>query len=409
MNLKLNNNLQPRDWQLQALDIWKKDLKGVVSVVTGGGKTIFAELCMAFFSSTHPSGIIVIIVPTLALLDQWIISLQEDLGLSTEDISLFSGQEKSTKLSLINIFVINSARRAINLFPKDLETFLIVDECHRSGSAENSLSLKIPHIASLGLSATPERQYDNGFNEYIVPSLGNIIFTYGYEDAYKDNVICPFELINIKVDFLEGEQTKFDSLSKKIAIELDKISREKSTDDRLKILLQQRSNISSTAFMRIPVAVKIAEREKNHRIIIFHERVDDANFIFKLLAERNFGVTIYHSKINPIIRRDNLKLYRRKLFDTLVSCKALDEGLNIPDTSIAIIASSNASVRQRIQRMGRVLRPSLGKKSAKIITLYVTDNEERRLINEANSLTEISSVSWFTARGHGEYFGKNII
>jgi superfamily II DNA or RNA helicase len=60
---------QPRSWQQAALARWKDGLRGVVSVVTGGGKTVFAELCILEFLARYPDGLIFIVVPTAALLD----------------------------------------------------------------------------------------------------------------------------------------------------------------------------------------------------------------------------------------------------------------------------------------------------------------------------------------------------
>jgi superfamily II DNA or RNA helicase len=78
----------------------------------------------------------------------------------------------------------------------------------------------------------------------------------------------------------------------------------------------------------------------------------------------------------------------------LVTCKALDEGMNVPETTVAIIASSTASTRQRIQRLGRVLRPSKGKDKAVIYTLYATEQERKRLINEYKNFQNDVSITW---------------
>ena len=69
----------PRDWQTVALDSWRQSFRGIASVVTGGGKTIFAQMCMASFRRRYPLGRFVIVVPTLALLDQWYVSLRGGL------------------------------------------------------------------------------------------------------------------------------------------------------------------------------------------------------------------------------------------------------------------------------------------------------------------------------------------
>ena len=130
------------------------------------------------------------------------------------------------------------------------------------------------------------------------------------------------------------------------------------------------------------------------KILIFHETIEAAQTISELLTAQGMSTTLYHSRLAPAIRRDNLRLYRRGVFDILVSCRALDEGTNIPETSVAIIASSTASTRQRIQRMGRVLRTAHGKDYASIYTIYVTEHEEQRLALEARRLVEAHSVSW---------------
>lgn len=99
---------EPRNWQVQALERWLSTMRGIISVVTGGGKTAFAFFCIVEFLKKYPEGQILIIVPTSALLDQWHIGLQEDLGLSEKSIACYSGVEKPRKSLTVNIFVINT-------------------------------------------------------------------------------------------------------------------------------------------------------------------------------------------------------------------------------------------------------------------------------------------------------------
>src|SRR5688572_25147911 len=70
----------PRGWQKTALARWLEEMRGVASVVTGGGKTIFAFLCMREFRDRFADGRVIILVPTMTLLDQWYVGLQEDFG-----------------------------------------------------------------------------------------------------------------------------------------------------------------------------------------------------------------------------------------------------------------------------------------------------------------------------------------
>ena len=173
-----------------------------------------------------------------------------------------------------------------------------------------------------------------------------------------------------------------------------RLSLARSTDKYWFGKLQRRARLAASSLQRIPVTIGLAEQHRNNRIIVFHESIRSAETILKILLARNFNATIYHSKVSAELRRDNLRLYRRGVFDALITCRALDEGANVPETDVAIVASSTASQRQRIQRLGRVLRPSPGKPRAKIYTIYVSKPEENRLIMEARTLTEAPEISW---------------
>ena len=388
--------LTPRAWQTQALIIWRSSMCGVASVVTGGGKTVFAFLCMREFRKRHPDGRIIIVVPTMTLLDQWHVGLQEEFGVPPEDIACFSSQEKARTARAVNILVINSARHKVREIVLKSKTFLIVDECHRAGSPENAKALQGEFTATLGLSATPRREYDSGFEERVVPVLGMVIFEYDYTSAHKDGVLAPFELINLQVALLPHEQEKYDRLTKRAAVLLRRMCAEPDLglETQLKRLLQMRAAVSATATMRLPVAARLVEDNRGARTIVFHERVKLAETLFETLKQRSHSVCLYHSRIAPEVRRDNLRLFRRGVFDVLISCRALDEGMNVPETTVAVIASSTASARQRIQRLGRVLRPAKGKDKALIYTLYATEQERGRLDKEAARLDNVACVSW---------------
>lgn len=389
--------VSPREWQAAALKKWQKNFKGIASIVTGGGKTLFAFLCILKFIEKYPAKSIIIIVPTLTLLDQWYLSLIEELNVEPSAIACFSSQESSKVLKKINIFSINKARNYLPKLKNQEDFFLIVDECHRAGSQVNSNAIVGNYVATLGLSATPSRQYDDGFLRYIQPALGDIIYNYDYNEALKDNVISAFELRNIKIPFLKHEEASYLKISKKLKYLLKRFEDDKSLGTTIKNCLIQRSKISASALMRVPVTVKISQQHSNERVIVFHESIDAANEIFELLAKKKYPVSLYHSKISPVLRRNNLQLYKKGVYNILITCKALDEGMNVPETTIAIIASSTSSLRQRVQRLGRVLRPSPGKQKATIYTLYITDQEQNRLSDEYKKFEDDIAVTWFKA------------
>lgn len=378
------------------MEKWEINRRGIVSVVTGGGKTLFSFFCISKFKTDYPLGKVVIIVPTLTLLDQWLLSIIDEFGISADQISIFSGEEKPDRFKQVNILVINTARKKL----KDLKTkdqcLLIVDECHRAGSLLNSQVLEGNYGATLGLSATPKREYDSGLKKYLIPSLGPIIYEYGYLEALKDSVIVPFALKNVKIDLLNHEKKEYDRVTQKLIALMKKDESVGLGIDRkiIQRLMIKRSRISSSALNRVPLSVKLAEMHKSESLIIFHESIEGANSIHELFNKRGISSVLYHSKIGPDIRRDNLRLFKKGIFRVLITCKALDEGMNVPQASIAIIASSTASTRQRIQRLGRVLRPSRDKQDACIYTIYATKQEHQRLIKEYQNLAEKVEIQW---------------
>jgi len=394
-------DLTPRDWQLSALDAWKLLGSGIASVATGSGKTIFAFLCMKSAFQVVSDLVVMIVVPTHALLDQWHVSLVEDFGVKESDISVFSGLEKSEKVSKVNILLLNTARSLAKKIADENDTMLIVDECHRAGSPQNARALEGNHKFTLGLSATPERQYDDGFERYLIPGLGGNIAQYDYVDAMADGVISPFNLVNVQVQLTAGESDRYEKLSKSIAREYSRNESEPGSgqpSEQLESLLQRRAAISANASARIPVTAAIAFNHRGERTIIFHERIAAAEDILKILSQRGFSVALYHSQMFGPLRRDNLRMFRTGMIDTLVTCRALDEGLNVPEATVAIIAASTASRRQRIQRLGRVLRPAPGKSAATVYTLFATEPERERLILESGELSGTASISWREGR-----------
>jgi superfamily II DNA or RNA helicase len=339
-------------------------------------------------------------VPTISLLDQWCVALQEELLVAADEIGLLSGEERAKGTESIIVAVINTARHFTATFSQDRTVFLVVDECHRAGSPVNAKALDGNFAATLGLSATPEREYDEGFETLIMPRLGPIIYDYTYRDAARDGVISPFSLVNVQVDMLADEDREY----RKLTIQIARAMRRKAEienegkNEHLKRLLLRRAAVSATATMRIPVSVKLVESHRGERAIVFHERIEAADQILQLLIKRGHRATIYHAGIGSAIRRDNLRLFRKGVFDVLVCCRALDEGMNVPEASVAVIASSTASHRQRIQRLGRILRKAKGKEAATVYTLYATEEEKGRLQREEQGLEGITSVTWQKGR-----------
>ncbi len=375
-----------RAWQNEALALWKTEgHKGIVEVVTGGGKTIFALSCIKEIEVDTT----LVIVPTIALLDQWWEETASFFGISLDDINIVmsSGRLRS---GTINLAVLNSASK-LNLGKRKEPYFLIVDECHKAASAKFRSALDGQPVATLGLSATPERPYDEGLEEVLIPKLGKIIYRYTYKDALRDKVIVPFELKNVVFELEPERQAEYDKLTRAIG---RAISNNGMEDERTVALLLKRARVMNLSVNRIRLALRLVLAHKGSRTIVFHEDIEACNVIQEVLIEAKVRSGVYHSKMKLRDRAETLSAYRQGKIDVLITCRALDEGFNVPETEVGIIAASTATRRQRIQRLGRVLRPVHGKAGAVIYSLVATEPEVKRLRAEEKDLEGVAGVTW---------------
>ncbi len=382
--------LAPRGWQIDALDEWERAYhRGIISVVTGGGKTVFALSCIDRIKPVAT----LIIVPTAALLEQWWEEAANYFDLELDEINIVTASLRF-RMGTINIVVLNTAAKLANSM-KAQECFLIVDECHRAASNHFRVALQIKSFASLGLSATPERPYDEGLREVLIPALGPVIYSYDYSAALRDRVIVPFHLKNIVFELEDECQAKYDTLSKAIARSITKYGAE--AEETIALYLK-RARVLNLSMNRIRLALKLVASNPGKQTLVFHEDIDACNLIHEVLkSEIGARSGVYHSKMRLRDRAAMLGQYRRGEIDVLVTCRALDEGFNVPETELGIIAASTATRRQRIQRLGRVVRPAKGKTDAVIYTLVATGPEIDRLKDEEKRLEGVATVSWSKA------------
>lgn len=381
--------LEARSWQIEALAAWTgQGNRGIVSVVTGGGKTVFALSCI---DRLKPDSTL-IVVPTTALLEQWWEEATSYFDLDLDEVNIIAGRGR-VKAGTINIAVLNTAAKLVER-PSRAKPFLIVDECHKAASDHFRSVLSLPTSATLGLSATPERQYDEGLNNVLVPALGPIIFNYDYRAALRDGVIVPFELKNLVFELEPDRQTEYDKLSKSIA---RSISQHGIEADETVALFLRRARTLNLSLNRIKIALQLVAANPGKRTLVFHEDVEACNLIHSILQENGVRAGVYHSKMTTRSRVAMLGNFRKGEIDVLVTCRALDEGFNVPETELGIIAASTATSRQRIQRLGRIVRPARGKEGAVVYTLVATAPEIQRLQEEEERLEGVANVSWSRA------------
>jgi len=419
----MKTNLLP--WQSACLHAWEaNNFRGIVNVVTGAGKTFLAIAAIERILEEFGDKLTVkIIVPKTFLMYQWHSGIQDELGFPRENIGFFSGTHKSQVNKQIMLYVINSARDVLArhvVFDASHgnNVLLIADECHHYGSAANAkifgYTAHLPQNASiytLGLSATP---WCANYNEVLIPSLGKEIYNFGFLAALNAAIISKFALFNVAVPFAKIERDAYDELSNQISFALHKLTElcpalthgrqsshsffvaleniiqdgESEAADLAKtvlILSMQRKEIVYKAKYRIDAVVELVRRiPKSSKIIIFGERIETTIEINRRLNNMYPNeVGVYHSKVPKPLGIHTLRQFEDGDIRILVSCKTLDEGLNVAKTDVGIVVSSTGSRRQRVQRLGRVLRKKSDNNNAYFYYLYVGETtEEDELLKE---------------------------
>lgn len=169
-----------------------------------------------------------------------------------------------------------------------------------------------------------------------------------------------------------------------------------------RLLLKRRDLIYRAENRKKCVLSLLGHIRSDEKVILFAVRIDQADEIYNELRPL-YGnlITHYHSEMPAQLRSHNLSRFRIGEARILISCKALDEGLDVPDASIGIVMSSTAVTRQRIQRLGRILRKNQKKEMAVLYYIYASGTNEDQIY-----LQEISDV---TADFKIHYDGNDLV
>jgi RNA polymerase primary sigma factor len=381
------------DWQRDALIAWDDAHRtGVVQAVTGAGKT---RVGLAAIEDAHRQGRqSVVIVPTLALVKQWVAAIVELLPRVRVRSRLDSGMEWD-----VLVTTVQSAMRR----PALVRTggLLVVDECHRCGAESYSLALNGAYEWRLGLTATLER--GDGGDEILRSYFGGICFDLDYERATADRLIAPFKFAFASVPLNAQERAEYDQLDADLkTARLPLIQRygvpESPVAEFLKgvsALAEDRTHGGGGGLARLYLA-RFARRKAllaetrmktlalaglspavrgSAGTIVFTQTQDAAHTAAEVLVAAGCSAAAVHSALDADEREERLDMLKSGEIVALSAPRILDEGIDVPDADLGVVMASNRSRRQMIQRLGRVLRRREGK-TARFVVLYAESSVE---------------------------------
>lgn len=418
----------PFPYQTKALDEWRKnDCKGLFNMATGTGKTITSLNCLLSLYKDTGCYKAIILVPTIPLVDQWEkecrkfdytkiykVSSKTDWKANITRLSraelLYPDRNSFIVISTYASFVRKATFERLSEFSRD--TLLIADEAHNMGSP-SCLNLldKIPYTKRIGLSATPERQFDEIGNYSICNFFGcplnEYTFTFTMKEAIDRDYLCHYRYYPYLVELNEEEMIAYRELSAKIAKFYDPDNDNFSNNQILTALLLKRKRIIHKAQNKLGVfrslVSEIYNRKKNlgYLLVYVPEGVDENDHEFSFATESDLEteggqeqVSLINQYTNIIAsidehvtveqvtsksqnREKTLRRFASGDTQVLTAMKCLDEGVDVPRTEMAIFCASTGNPRQFIQRRGRILRTHKDKPMAYIYDLVVIPRIEK--------------------------------
>ena len=417
----------PREYQKTAFENWKNNgQKGLFAMATGTGKTITSLNCLYEIYQRKGYYKAIILVPTITLVNQWEqecrkfrfanITKVYSKNLTWRDEVeriLFNEKYKSEREPEVSYIIISTYAsysrekvfNVLNGFDKK-RLLLIADECHNMGSGSLVKRLKdIPYLRRIGLSATPERQFDEEGNKKLNKFFGSeehYTYEYSMEEAIKNGVLCKYLYYPHVVRLSPDEMNAYVELSEKIAKYFNfNTETFDHIDEILKMKLLERKRIIHKAVNKLEVFKSIIEKRFQEKgnlkySLIYvpegnkpdyvgaqddfdkNENIDDDNDAEHLIniythavSEVDDHVTVRKFVSGQKDRDEILYDFAEGKLQVLTSMKCLDEGVDVPRSELAIFCSSTGNPRQFIQRRGRVLRTHPDKKMAELHDLVV--------------------------------------
>lgn len=397
--------------QQQAVDAWKEnDMKILMEMATGTGKTRTALGCLMELVKKEQSFLAIIATPQGTLSRQWKQDVEDlDIEVDCEGIIDGSNPKWTSELEKLiidfslgqytnGIIYTTHATCSDNKFIKivkknkrNLKILFVCDEVHGIGSSKQRNALLPLYDYRIGLSATPERMFDENGTNIIREYFGNKSFEFTICQAlHTKNPLTGKPFLNrylynpIFVDLNDREMGKYKKITQNIIV----LKNQDDYDEEdLNTLYTRRANILKNASYKIEAyKLIINELQKNGRIkdtisFVTEKQMPD---VMKYLAEQGIireKITEEESATKKVTndglteRQNIIKDFKEGNCQMLLGLKCLDEGIDIPNARIAILLASSTNPREYIQRVGRVIRQDKDKEISVIYDLIVAPND----------------------------------
>lgn len=365
----------PLPHQSAAYLAWKRNgFRGIAALPTGSGKTFLAMMAIRKLQRSA-----IVLVPTIDLLEQWAALLKNFFGC---EVGMLGGGEHSVRPLTVSTY--DSAVLHME-FVGNRFALLICDECHHlPGQLYRTAAEQCVAPYRLGLSATPEDDDPERF-AVLTGLLGEVVADVGVTEL-EGKVLAPYIVRSIKTELTADERSEYEQCRQTYrgfatyaGIDFSRrnawrdfifaASRTPEGRDALRAYLRQRE-LSRRSRNKLAAVWELLRRHRGERMLIF--TADNAT-AYALGREFLLPVLTHHTR--PAERRDMLDKLRSGVCDVLVTSKVLNEGVDVPEAAVGIVVSGSGSVREHVQRLGRILRSRPGKQAV-LYELVSSDTAE---------------------------------
>lgn len=380
---ELASNIELRDYQEDALEAWREaGLNGSIVLPTGAGKTIIAIKAIEELREAA-----LVVVPTLVLADQWRQRLEGEFGLKIGAVGGGSRQVRAITVATYDSASLRADRMG-NLF-----RLIIFDEVHHL-PAESYRQIGLKYIAPhrMGLTATLSK--DEASRVSLMELIGDVVYEMGVDDLAGVH-LADYTVQTVSVPLYPDEQDEYD---KGFAIYRGFL---RSRGIRIRSARDYQRFVMRTG--RDPEARR-ALLARNRAMDMALNSSAKVDYLSRLLQSNPEEKTLIFTRHNKLVyrisramlipaithrtpkeeRSEILRNFRKGVYRRIVTSEVLDEGVDVPDASMAVIISGTGSSRQFVQRLGRVLRKR-GRKQARLVELVSQGTAETRISRRRKS------------------------
>ncbi len=409
-----------RPWQAEALAEWSRTGRGVIEAVTGTGKTRLAIAASRIVLDR--GGRVLVLVPTLELLEQWRAQVRALLPEVTVGRLGGGGRDDLFSHQVLLATPHSAAEVPLDL-PPGSAGLVIADEAHRYGSPTWGAALPEACALRLALTATYERG-DEGIDEVLAPFFGPVVFRYRYDRAVADGTVAGFSIGLAAVELPADEQASYDATDRRVRSLHRELVGGLGMPREPRALLRavaavvaeadagggsgtqaracreylsrvrQRREIAATSAAKLAVVTSAAPALAGGRCLVFTDTVAQAEAAARTLVAAGVSAETVHGGLDGERRRIRLAQFRRGRLSVLLAPRVLDEGVDVPEADVAVVLAAFRTRRQLVQRLGRVLRCKADGREARLVLAYARGTaEDPERGGHADFLAEVAAVA----------------